>query len=215
MSMAMLRRISSHLSRNVVAYAALFVALGGTSYAAVSLPANSVGTLQLRNGAVSGPKIRAGAITADKVRDGSLLLRDFAPGQLRIAVKTAKGPGGPAGPPGATGPVGAAGPQGPPGATNVTIRSVYGSVGADGRYTATAVCHTGERAVGGGAALIGGANSNDHLLSSRPALTTASGGFGAGSTLPNDGDTPNAWTAEMYSAVAGRMLTVYAVCAAP
>jgi hypothetical protein len=37
---------------NVVATLALFVALGGSSYAAFVLPANSVGTQQLRNGAV-------------------------------------------------------------------------------------------------------------------------------------------------------------------
>lgn len=34
----MLRRISSHRSRNVIAYSAPFVALGGTSYAAAQLP---------------------------------------------------------------------------------------------------------------------------------------------------------------------------------
>jgi hypothetical protein len=38
----------------VVACLALAVALGGTSYAAVILPKNSVGTAQLKRGAVSG-----------------------------------------------------------------------------------------------------------------------------------------------------------------
>ena len=37
-----------HLRRNAVAYLALFVALRGTSYAAIRLPASSVGTEQLR-----------------------------------------------------------------------------------------------------------------------------------------------------------------------
>ena len=41
-----------------VSVAALFVALGGTSYAAFSLPNNSVGTKQLKNGAVTGSKIK-------------------------------------------------------------------------------------------------------------------------------------------------------------
>jgi hypothetical protein len=36
------------IRKNLIAYLALFVALGGTSYAAVSLPGNSVGTRQLR-----------------------------------------------------------------------------------------------------------------------------------------------------------------------
>lgn len=46
-----------HFRRNVIAYLALFVALGGTSYAALSLPANSVGTRQLQNHSVTPIKI--------------------------------------------------------------------------------------------------------------------------------------------------------------
>ena len=40
----------------VISLIALFVALGGTTYAATSLPANSVGTRQLKNGAVTSKK---------------------------------------------------------------------------------------------------------------------------------------------------------------
>ena len=51
-------RIRKHLTfANVVSVIALFVALGGTTYAATSLPAGSVGTRQLRNGAVTPPKL--------------------------------------------------------------------------------------------------------------------------------------------------------------
>jgi len=46
---------------NVVATAAVFLALGGTSYAAVSLPANSVGTKQIKNHAVTLKKIASSA----------------------------------------------------------------------------------------------------------------------------------------------------------
>jgi len=42
----------------LVAYLALFIALGGTTYAATSLPANSVGTRQLQTGAVTTVKLR-------------------------------------------------------------------------------------------------------------------------------------------------------------
>ncbi len=57
----------------VVSLIALFVALGGTSYAAITtLPVNSVGTPQLKNNAV----------TSVKVRDGSLLSTDFKAGQI-------------------------------------------------------------------------------------------------------------------------------------
>jgi hypothetical protein len=46
----------------VIGIIALFVALGGTSYAAVvSVPRNSVGTAQLKNGAVTAKKISAAA----------------------------------------------------------------------------------------------------------------------------------------------------------
>lgn len=41
----------------VISLIALFVALGGTTYAAVNLPANSVGTAQLKNNAVTAAKI--------------------------------------------------------------------------------------------------------------------------------------------------------------
>jgi len=43
----------------VIALIALFVALGGTTYAATSLPANSVGTKQIRNKAVTAAKINS------------------------------------------------------------------------------------------------------------------------------------------------------------
>lgn len=54
--------ISNHLSyANVTATIALFVALGGTAFAAISLPADSVGTAQLAPGSVTAAKLHAGA----------------------------------------------------------------------------------------------------------------------------------------------------------
>ena len=55
-----MNKVLAHLRGNVVAYLALFVALGGTSYAAISIPRNSVGTRQLRNGAVTAAKLAKG-----------------------------------------------------------------------------------------------------------------------------------------------------------
>jgi hypothetical protein len=60
-----------------VALLGLFVALGGTTWAAVSLPARSVGTAQLKTGAVTAEKIQLRAVTGDKVRDGSLTGADI------------------------------------------------------------------------------------------------------------------------------------------
>jgi hypothetical protein len=76
----------------VVAFVALLISLGGTGYAAIKLPRNSVGAKQIKRNAVTGIK----------VRDASLFRNDFAAGQL---------PAGPRGP---------AGPQGPPGPTTVS-----------------------------------------------------------------------------------------------
>ena len=62
----------SFIRQNAIALIALFVALGGTSYAALSLPAGSVGTVQIRNGAVTTKKIANGSISALKLDDHSL-----------------------------------------------------------------------------------------------------------------------------------------------
>jgi hypothetical protein len=61
-----------HLSfANVTAALALFVALGGTSYAAIaSIPPNSVGTKQLKDSAVTTAKIANGAVTKAKLAKG-------------------------------------------------------------------------------------------------------------------------------------------------
>ncbi len=55
-------RLIAHLQSNVIAYLALFVALGGTSYAAVTLPAGSVGNKQLKNHSITPAKLKSSAI---------------------------------------------------------------------------------------------------------------------------------------------------------
>jgi len=56
----------------VVACIALIVALGGTSYAALKLPRNSVGNRQLKPNAVTSAKVRNGALTSKDFRRSSL-----------------------------------------------------------------------------------------------------------------------------------------------
>jgi hypothetical protein len=72
----------------IVACLALFIALGGTSYAAATLAANSVGTKQLKKNAVTSAKIKNAAVTATKVKDGTLTgtkLADAAITSAKIA----------------------------------------------------------------------------------------------------------------------------------
>ncbi len=61
-------------SATIIAFVALFIALGGTGYAAFSLPKNSVGTKQLKNGAVTTTKIKNRAVTASKINTSGLIV---------------------------------------------------------------------------------------------------------------------------------------------
>ncbi|MFN8216811.1 MAG: hypothetical protein U0R71_09470 [Solirubrobacterales bacterium] len=57
---------------NVMATIAVFLALGGVSYAAFKLPKNSVGSKQLKREAVNGAKVKLGTIPGDAIRGGAL-----------------------------------------------------------------------------------------------------------------------------------------------
>ena len=90
-----------HLRSNLIGYVALFVALGGVSYAAGTITTadlkngvvtkkklhrNAVVPGKIRKGAVTGPKVSDGAITGPKVSDGAIDGAKLAAG----AVGTAK-----------------------------------------------------------------------------------------------------------------------------
>ena len=64
---------------NVMSSIAVFIALGGTSYAAATLARNSVGSPQLKTGAVKTPDIAGNAVTSAKVRNGTIGTADLAP----------------------------------------------------------------------------------------------------------------------------------------
>jgi hypothetical protein len=175
----------------VLAGIALLVALGGTGYAAIVLPANSVGTLQLKNSAV----------TSVKVKDRTLLARDFALGQVPAGPVGPTGPAGPAGPAGATGPAGAAA------GAIVHVTAVAASPGAT--TSGVAACATGQKATGGGAYLLGATTDTDHLTVSAPVVASGGGLF----TTVADGGTATGWYASMYSSgPVSRTLNIYVIC---
>jgi hypothetical protein len=62
---------------NVMATVGVFIALGGGAYAAVLIPANSVGAKQIKKNAVSGKKIAKNAVDSSKVKNGSLTAADI------------------------------------------------------------------------------------------------------------------------------------------
>jgi hypothetical protein len=64
-----LRRPSPAL---IVATVALIVSMGGTGYAAFTLPRNSVGTKQLQNGAVTAAKVKRHSLTGTQIKRHSL-----------------------------------------------------------------------------------------------------------------------------------------------
>ena len=67
-----MNRLTHHLRSNAIAYLALMVALGGTSYAAINLPADSVGTRQLKSGSVTTNKLANGSVTQRKLDPKSI-----------------------------------------------------------------------------------------------------------------------------------------------
>jgi hypothetical protein len=112
---------------NVVSTLCLFILLGGVSWAATSLPKNSVGTAQLKKNAVN----------SSKVKNRSLRAVDFASGQLPKGATGATGLQGPAGAAGIEGATGATGPEGAPGADGAT--GPTGATGATGSSAPGAV----------------------------------------------------------------------------
>jgi Collagen triple helix repeat (20 copies) len=183
-------KTARHLQRHLVAYLALFMALGGTSLAAANslVPKNSVGTTQVIN--------------------GSLLKKDFKAGQLvrglrgragRAGANGAAGAQGPAGPAGAAGAAGTPGPPGPVSLTYATSADI--ALPAGTQKEAIATCPAGMVVTGGGAF----ADSLDTAVSVNSSFATTS-----------DGTTPDQWAVEMNNASAtATTFSAQAICTHP
>jgi hypothetical protein len=135
---------------NVVSVMALFVALGGSSYAAIKVTGKNVKNSSLTGKDVKNNSLKGSDVTGlgtGDIRDSSLLAQDFKPGQLP------------------------AGPRGAPGATNVTLRSTQGDpVAVNAFEHQTVGCKPGEKLVGGGGSWIanGGFNRGGTLSMNSP-----------------------------------------------
>ena len=71
--------IRSHLSfANSISLIALFVALGGTSLAAVTLSKNSVGAKQIKKNAVTASEVKRNAVGASEIRSNAIAGGDIA-----------------------------------------------------------------------------------------------------------------------------------------
>ncbi|MEA2484134.1 MAG: hypothetical protein QOC55_2081 [Thermoleophilaceae bacterium] len=102
----------------VVALVALFVAMGGTGYAALTVTGKNV-----KDSSLTGKDIKDGSVATADVKDGGLLAKDFKAGQL------------PAGGTGPAGPQGDKGDKGDKGDTGtVDTSNFYTKAGSDGRY---------------------------------------------------------------------------------
>jgi hypothetical protein len=109
----MIRKICSRLSyANVVATLALFVALGGSSYAALTITSRDV-----KNNSLTGADVKNSSLTGSDIKEQSLRPSDFRAGDLP------PGPAGPAGPPGAKGDRGEKGERGEAGVPGLVKRT--------------------------------------------------------------------------------------------
>jgi len=149
----MLRRTASYMKRHHLALFALFVALGGTSFAASNalLPRNSVGTAQVLNGSLQANDLSKNARTALKGNTGP------------------RGPAGAQGAQGSPGTAGAQGLQGSPGATGA--QGVQGAPGQSATKLFVALDADGTLTKNSGATLATRANAGVYRISFNTDIT--------------------------------------------
>jgi hypothetical protein len=76
-------KLKRHLSvANILSCLALFVALGGSAFAAVKLNANQVKAFNIAKQAVTNPKIKQQAVTSGKIKNGTVNALDLGAGQV-------------------------------------------------------------------------------------------------------------------------------------
>jgi hypothetical protein len=162
---------------NVMATIAVFVALGGSSYAALRVTGKQVADRSL-----TGRDVKTGSLTSRQIKDRSLRAKDFRAGQLPAGVQGPQGiagPQGPDGPKGEKGDTGAKGDAGEVGPTyGQTISRFSASVNGCGLTTLLELPVTVTRparilALGAGAWSAGSTNLNSGSLTASLLLDDA------------------------------------------
>jgi hypothetical protein len=178
----------------VAAYLALFIALGGTSYAAAKLPKNSVGASQIKTNGVG----------SSEVKNGALRKVDFKAGELPAGAQ------GPQGVQGLKGDKGDKGETGNVGAATAHFTQHPSDLAAGASATLTVFCPAGKQAIGGG--IRGDAQDSEAttVTSSRPSASADS------TNPPADGGTFQGWRGTVVhnagSAATGIRPEIWAIC---
>jgi hypothetical protein len=179
----------------VISIIALVVAMGGTGYAALKLPKNSVGSKQ----------IRKNAVTSSKVKNHSLLAGDFKAGQLPAGAQGPQGIQGAPGEIGPQGPKGDKGDQGPAGPTAAAASPFSTPGAAAGRFV---IAHTTITTTAPGALLIDAKDLGAKVTCKPAGVCTAIWGIYVDSQpVPNSGQSLSA----AAGGTNGRPVLIYAV----
>jgi hypothetical protein len=224
--MSTLQKIRARItSAHVIAMIALFVALSGSSYAAVTIRAN-----QIANNSIPGSKLKANSIPANRLKNNSIpgtKLRNNTISRAKLRsnalnptvgggnVETQSDEGG-------TGATGARGPQGPSGARGFT--GATGPAGPAG----PAGPQGGQGAAGDSAgivrppAIVGALDENGNsagaVVAACPAeAPSAVGGnyVGAGIRSAQAVMTDNTYEVTVVGGMGNGSVTVYVLCATP
>jgi hypothetical protein len=203
-------------SAHAIALLALFVALGGTGYAALKLPKNSVSAKQIKRNAVKSAEIRNGSVRAVDVREGavgeqqvafeslkaahvmngSLKSEDFMPGQPLTA-----------------GPKGANGDRGAFGAVTVQFEQAAADLADGASQSYNAFCPPGQIGINGGMRGDFEVSEEANVGSSRPAMSPTN------TEPPLDGGSFTGWRITVLNkpggVTTGIRPEVWVACATP
>lgn len=219
-----MKKLKKHLSvSNVLAATALFVALGGSAYAAAKLTPGQVKTVNIATQAVTQQKLAGNSVTSGKIVNGQVINRDIGNGAVsgnklgKEAVKTNK----------IAKKAVTATQLGPEAVTNAKLKneavsqaklssSLYGQllknvsyvtatsiVDSEERKTITVECPTGKEAIGGGARINGPAKTKAVVNETAPALGVGGSHFGwYASGLEVDGTEVGNWSVSAFAVCA-------------